>query len=90
MLTQSLIAAFAALTLFTDGAAGFKSKIGETARRNQKRAAKIVEEAQSAQHLHTRNANGTSNSTTPKRFLTKATERMNYPNMSGWIEADLS
>ncbi len=77
MLTKPFVAAFAALIILLDGAAGSKSKIGDIARRNQKRAAKIVQEAQTAKLLHSRQANGTSNSTTTHRFLTKATERKN-------------
>ena len=75
MLTQLIVSAIAASALFFDGAVGFKSKIGNTARRHQQRAAKIVQEAQTAKHLHARQMNGTTNSTTPKRFLTNATAR---------------
>ncbi len=74
MLTQSIVAAVAAVSLFLDGANGFKSKVGDAARRNQERAAKVVQEAEAARHLYARGLNAT-NSTTPKRFLTNATER---------------
>ena len=75
MLSQSIITALAASTLLFDGVVGFKSNIGNTARRHQERAAKIVEESRSGNHLHARQMNGTSNSTMPKRFLTNATAR---------------
>ena len=78
MLIQPLAAAFLALTVFLDGAVAFKSKIGNTARRNQQRAAKIVQDSQAAHQLHARQANGTGNTTTPLRFLSKATERKDY------------
>ena len=77
MLIQSFVTALAACAFFPDGVMGIKPKMGNTARRNQQRAAKIVQEAQAGNHLHARQTNGTSgtNTTTPKRFLTNATAR---------------
>ena len=61
--------------------------MGNTARRSQQRAAKIVEEAQAAKHLHARQMNGTSGSnSTSKRFYSNATARECYLSIIGsWV-----
>ena len=72
MLTRSIVTTLAACALFIDGTAALKGKLGNTARRKQQRATNIVQETQTGHHLHARQINGTSNSTTPKRFYNNA------------------
>lgn len=84
MWTRIFTAALAASVLIVDSASASKNSIHDAARRKQQRAAAIIDEVQSGNHLYARQMNETSggNTTAPKRFYNNATASKYTPTRS--------